>query len=87
MILSALCPEQELNEFQTSNSNMNIFEQQQCEFQGRHIGPNETEKDAMLAVIGVSSLDELIGKTIPDGIRIKEDLDVPAAISEFPVHV
>ncbi len=62
---------------------MNIFEQQQCEFQGRHIGPNETEKDAMLAVIGVDSLDELIGKTIPDAIRIKGDLNTPAAISEF----
>ena len=62
---------------------MNIFEQQQCEFQGRHIGPNETEKDAMLSAIGVSSLEELISKTIPDAIRIKEDLDVPASTSEF----
>ncbi|CAN5634066.1 aminomethyl-transferring glycine dehydrogenase [soil metagenome] len=62
---------------------MNIFEQQQCEFQGRHVGPNETEKDAMLSAIGVSSIDELISKTIPDGIRIKGDLDIPAAISEF----
>ena len=62
---------------------MNIFEQQQCEFQGRHIGPNENEKDEMLSAIGVSSLEELIGKTIPDAIRIKEDLDVPASISEF----
>ncbi|WP_301923584.1 aminomethyl-transferring glycine dehydrogenase [Ferruginibacter sp.] len=62
---------------------MNIFEQQQCEFQGRHIGPNETEKNAMLSAIGVNSLEELIGKTIPDTIRIKEDLDVPDAVSEF----
>jgi glycine dehydrogenase len=62
---------------------MNIFEQQQCEFEGRHIGPNETEKNAMLSAIGVDSLEELIGKTIPDAIRIKEDLDVPDAVSEF----
>ena len=62
---------------------MNIFEQQQNEFTGRHVGPDEQEKDAMLSAIGMSSLEELIGKTIPDAIIIKTDLDVPAAISEF----
>ena len=62
---------------------MTIFEQQQNEFSGRHIGPNEDEKNAMLSAIGVGTLEELIGKTIPDAIRIKTDLDVPAAISEF----
>ena len=62
---------------------MNIFEKQQNEFSGRHIGPNQQEKDAMLSAIGVGSMEELISKTIPDAIRIKEDLDVPAAISEF----
>ena len=62
---------------------MNIFEQQQNEFSGRHIGPNEQEKNTMLAAIGMGSLEELIGKTIPDAIRIKADLDVPDAISEF----
>ena len=62
---------------------MNIFEQQQNEFTGRHVGPDEQEKDAMLSAIGMSSLEELIGKTIPDAIRIKTDLDVPAANSEF----
>ena len=62
---------------------MNIFEQQQNEFTGRHIGPDEQEKDAMLSAIGMGSMEELIGKTIPDAIRIKTDLDVPAAISEF----
>ena len=62
---------------------MNLFEKQQNEFSGRHIGPNKAETTAMLSEIGVNSLEELIGKTIPDGIRIKTDLDVPAAISEF----
>ncbi len=62
---------------------MNIFEQQQNEFSGRHIGPNEQEKEAMLSAIGVDSLEELIRKTIPDAIRIKGDLAVPPAISEF----
>ncbi len=62
---------------------MNLFEKQQNEFSGRHIGPNKTETTAMLSEIGVNTLEELIGKTIPDGIRIKTNLDVPAAISEF----
>jgi glycine dehydrogenase len=52
-----------------TNVNMNIFEKQQNEFSGRHIGPNQQEKEAMLATIGVGSLEELISKTIPDAIR------------------
>ena len=63
---------------------MNLFEKQQNEFSGRHIGPNQSEAAAMLKEIGVSSLEELISKTIPDAIRIKSDLDVlPPAMSEF----
>ena len=62
---------------------MNIFEQQKNEFSERHIGINKEEKEAMLSAIGVSNLEELISKTIPDAIRIKTDLEVPAAISEF----
>ncbi len=62
---------------------MNLFEKQQNEFSGRHIGPNQAEAAAMLKEIGVNSLEALISKTIPDAIRIKSDLDVPSAISEF----
>ncbi len=62
---------------------MNFFEQQQNEFAGRHIGPDEQETKEMLDAIGVSSTEELISLTIPDSIRIKTDLKVPAAISEY----
>ncbi len=62
---------------------MNLFEKQQNEFTGRHIGINEQEKKLMLATIGIGSMEELISKTIPDGIRIKSDLPVPSAISEY----
>ena len=62
---------------------MNLFEKQQNEFSGRHIGPNQAEAAAMLLEIGVNSLEALISKTIPDDIRIKSDLDIPPAISEF----
>lgn len=39
-------------------------------YQERHIGPNATETAAMLKAIGVASLDELIERTVPKGIRI-----------------
>jgi glycine dehydrogenase len=62
---------------------MNLFEQQANEFSSRHIGPNEHETEQMLKVIGVSSLNELIDKTVPASIRNKEHLNIPAAVSEF----
>jgi glycine dehydrogenase len=60
---------------------MNLFEQQQNEFVPRHIGTIGQEKQ-MLKMIGSSSLDELIDKTIPVSIRSKKHLDLPAAMSE-----
>lgn len=61
---------------------MNLFDIQQNEFVGRHIGPNETETNHMLDTIGVSSLEELVNKTVPGAIRMQKPLAVPAAISE-----
>jgi len=37
----------------------------------------------MLRKIGVSSLDELIDKTIPANIRLKEPLALPEAMTEY----
>ncbi len=62
---------------------MNIFEQQSAEFQQRHIGPNSQELTSMLKTIGADQLETLIGKTVPDSIRLKESLKTPDAISEF----
>lgn len=62
---------------------MNLFEQQSTEFQRRHIGPNATDLSAMLQTIQEPNVESLISKTVPDSIRIKQDLAVPAAISEF----
>ncbi|MCX6314933.1 MAG: aminomethyl-transferring glycine dehydrogenase [Sphingobacteriales bacterium] len=62
---------------------MNIFEQQQQEFAGRHIGPNATDTASMLQTIGEASLDELISKTVPESIRLKSPLKIPAAQTEF----
>ena len=62
---------------------MNLFDQQQNEFCSRHIGPNEIETKQMLRLIGESSIDELIDKTIPRGIRLKKPLQNPSPQSEF----
>jgi glycine dehydrogenase len=52
------------------------------EFVARHIGPSTEDRQAMLAAIGVSSLDELIDQTVPAGIRFKQKLDLPDARPE-----
>ena len=62
---------------------MNLFEQQSSQFQQRHIGPNQQELSGMLEIIKEANIESLIGKTIPDNIRIKSNLSIPAAISEF----
>ena len=43
-------------------------------FVPRHIGPGDDEVREMLALLGVSSLDELIDQTIPRDIRLKKPL-------------
>ena len=61
---------------------MSLFEAQSKEFQQRHIGPNEKETKEMLNTIGVESLDDLIDRTVPSGIRMQGELDLPQAMSE-----
>ncbi|MEZ4740344.1 MAG: aminomethyl-transferring glycine dehydrogenase [Flavobacteriales bacterium] len=51
-------------------------------YQERHIGPNATETAEMLKAIGVGSLDELIERTIPKGIRSPQALDVGPPLTE-----
>jgi glycine dehydrogenase len=61
---------------------MSLFETQATEFQRRHIGPDERETQQMLKTIGVQSLDELVDKTVPPGIRMQEELNLPAPMNE-----
>jgi glycine dehydrogenase len=61
---------------------MSLFEQKSNEFISRHIGPNEAETKSMLKTIGVSSIDDLISKTVPASIRMNHELSIPAAMSE-----
>ncbi len=62
---------------------MNLFEQQQYEFTGRHIGPGQDDTNSMLKTIGVATMDELIDKTVPASIRLKKPLKLPKAQTEF----
>lgn len=49
----------------------------------RHIGINEEDTAVMLRKIGVDSLDELINKTIPANIRLKEPLALAKPLTEY----
>jgi glycine dehydrogenase len=51
-------------------------------FQSRHIGPDAHERDAMLAIVGASSMDALMDEAIPPRIRLPKPLDVPEGQSE-----
>ena len=52
------------------------------DFKDRHIAPNAADTLAMLSTVGVSTVDELIDQTIPEKIRLKQALNLPAAKSE-----
>lgn len=51
-------------------------------FASRHIGIKKEDHQHMLKSIGVTSLEELIYETIPDDIRLKQDLQLSPAMSE-----
>ncbi|MCZ2173643.1 MAG: aminomethyl-transferring glycine dehydrogenase [Burkholderiales bacterium] len=56
--------------------------EQRDEFIARHIGPDAAETAAMLAAVGASSLDELIGQTVPAAIRLAQPLPLPGPLRE-----
>jgi len=51
-------------------------------FTTRHIGPGNADTRAMLAAIGVPSVETLISQTVPKSIRLDRPLDLPAAATE-----
>lgn len=51
-------------------------------FSARHIGPGITDVRAMLAVIGVPSVETLISQAVPRSIRLDQPLSLPAPASE-----
>ena len=55
------------------------------EFVARHIGPNEEETQAMLALLKLKSVDELISQTIPAQILSSNKLDIGTSQTEASV--
>jgi glycine dehydrogenase len=49
----------------------------------RHIGPRENDLPHMLKTIGATTIDQLILETIPADIRLKNNLDLAPAMTEF----
>ena len=52
------------------------------QFADRHIGIEEKDIQVMLKKIGVTNLDKLIDQTIPQPIRLKQELELPDAMTE-----
>ncbi|KAA6303504.1 MAG: Glycine dehydrogenase (decarboxylating) [Candidatus Ordinivivax streblomastigis] len=52
------------------------------EFVNRHVGVNRKEIETMLSKIGVANMEQLIAETIPDNIRLKQELELPEAMTE-----
>ena len=52
-------------------------------FVHRHLGPNQADMRAMLGTLGFSGLDGLINAVVPGQIRSQEELNLPAARSEY----
>lgn len=49
----------------------------------RHLGPRESDLNYMFKTIGVENFEQLIFETIPDDIRLKKDLDLEPALTEY----
>ena len=58
-------------------------------FASRHLGPRLEDQNAMLRTLGAPSLDDLIERTVPGAIRLRERLSVSKALteSEYLEHI
>ena len=59
--------------------------EQRDRFIHRHIGPTENEISVMLETLGMSSLEDLIDKVVPDSIRMSGELNMPGSRPENEV--
>jgi glycine dehydrogenase len=51
-------------------------------FESRHNGPDASQVEEMLRIIGVDSLETLIAQTVPGTIRLKKELNLPLPKTE-----
>jgi glycine dehydrogenase len=68
---------------QTSQQQLDARSDNSSDFTNRHIGPSADDIQEMLKLLGISSLDALIDKTVPQAIRLPRPLDLPPAKSEY----
>ncbi|SVC27068.1 uncharacterized protein METZ01_LOCUS279922, partial [marine metagenome] len=52
------------------------------EFVGRHVGPSGPDVNEMLEKIDATSIEQLMGETVPASIRFQGELNLPASVSE-----
>ncbi len=52
------------------------------DFLSRHLGPSGTDVPEMLAVVGATSMDDLIDRAVPAQIRIEHEHDLPGPMAE-----
>jgi glycine dehydrogenase len=62
---------------------VNMLKSSQRDFIRRHIGPSEEDQNKMLGELGFKNLDDLISKTVPENILLKEELDIGEPNSEY----
>jgi glycine dehydrogenase len=55
------------------------------EFADRHLGPSPVEVEQMLAALDVSTVAELVDRAVPESIRDRSPLDLPAGRTERDV--
>ena len=60
-----------------------MLQNSQKDFIQRHIGPSEEDQKIMLKELGYENLDELISKTVPEKILLKEGLSIGDSNSEY----
>ncbi len=70
-------------DFKIRNTQPILYTMKTDAFALRHIGPRENDVAHMLKIIGAATLDQLIDETIPSDIRLKSDLDLEPAMTEY----
>lgn len=60
-----------------------MLKSSQKDFIKRHIGPSEADQQKMLNELGFNNLEDLISKTVPEKILLKEDLGIGEPNSEY----
>jgi glycine dehydrogenase len=78
----AFCPDARADDYLANCLNDDAFAPTDS-FVSRHIGANSPEIQQMLTAIACGSLDEMIDKTIPASIRIKQPLQLGEARGEY----